>query len=110
MAKYRLLRDGVLVKVRDAGGKLVERRLRLIDFDNPENNELIVCNQWTYKAGQLEKRLDIVLLINGLPVVIGEAKNARAARGHVGRWSQPDSVRIRPHRLNSSTPSRSVRS
>lgn len=48
--------------------------VRLIDFDHPENNELIVCNQWTYKVGQLEKRFDIVLLINGLPVVIGEAK------------------------------------
>ena len=48
--------------------------VRLIDFDNPENNELIACNQWTYKVGQLEKRFDIVLLINGLPVVIGEAK------------------------------------
>ena len=48
--------------------------VRLIDFDNPENNELIVCNQLTYKVGQLDKRLDIVLLINGLPVVVGEAK------------------------------------
>lgn len=48
--------------------------VRLIDFEHPENNELIVCNQWTYKVGQLEKRFDIVLLINGLPVVIGEAK------------------------------------
>ena len=57
--------------------------VRLIDFDNPENNELIVCNQWTYKAGQLETRFDIVLLINGLPVVIGEAKNARAACGRI---------------------------
>lgn len=48
--------------------------VRLIDFENPKNNELIVCNQWTYRIGQLEKRFDIVLLINGLPVVIGEAK------------------------------------
>ncbi len=48
--------------------------VRLIDFEHLENNELIICNQWTYKVGQLEKRLDIVLLINGLPVVIGEAK------------------------------------
>ena len=48
--------------------------VRLIDFDEPTNNQLVVCNQWTYKVGQLEKRFDIVLLINGLPVVIGEAK------------------------------------
>jgi type I restriction enzyme R subunit len=48
--------------------------VRLIDFDDPTNNELIVCNQWTYKVGKLEKRFDIVLLVNGLPVVVGEAK------------------------------------
>lgn len=48
--------------------------VRLIDFDDSDNNELIVCNQWTYKVGQLEKRFDIVLLVNGMPVVIGEAK------------------------------------
>ncbi|TWT40203.1 Type I restriction enzyme EcoR124II R protein [Thalassoglobus neptunius] len=48
--------------------------VRLVDFENPTNNELIVCNQWTYKVGQLEKRFDVVLLVNGLPIIIGEAK------------------------------------
>ena len=48
--------------------------VRLIDFDNPLNNERIVCNQWTYKVGQLEKRFDVIMLVNGLPIVIGEAK------------------------------------
>ena len=48
--------------------------VRLIDFENPANNDLVVCNQWTYKLGQLEKRLDVVLLVNGLPIVVGEAK------------------------------------
>ena len=48
--------------------------VRLVDFENPANNELIACNQWTYKVGQLEKRFDVVLLVNGLPIIIGEAK------------------------------------
>jgi type I restriction enzyme R subunit len=48
--------------------------VRLIDFDDPANNDLVVCNQWTYQIGQLSKRFDIVLLVNGLPIVIGEAK------------------------------------
>jgi type I restriction enzyme R subunit len=48
--------------------------VRLIDFENPANNDSIVCNQWTYQVGQLSKRFDIVLLVNGLPIVIGEAK------------------------------------
>ena len=36
--KYKLLRDGVPVKYRDAACRLVDKRLRLIDFDHPENN------------------------------------------------------------------------
>ena len=48
--------------------------VRLFDFETPASNELIVCNQWTYKVGQLEKRFDVVLLVNGLPIIIGEAK------------------------------------
>lgn len=36
--KYKLLRDGVPVKYRDAAGRLVDKRLRLIDFDHPEKN------------------------------------------------------------------------
>ena len=48
--------------------------VRLIDFENSANNDLVVCNQWTYQVGQLLKRFDVLLLVNGLPIVIGEAK------------------------------------
>ncbi|MEW6198004.1 MAG: type I restriction endonuclease subunit R [Planctomycetota bacterium] len=48
--------------------------IRLIDAANPANNRLTVCNQWTYQAGAVEKRFDVVFLVNGLPLVIGEAK------------------------------------
>jgi len=49
-------------------------QVKLIDYEHPENNEFIVTNQWTYKSGKVEKRFDVVLLVNGFPVVIGEAK------------------------------------
>ena len=48
--------------------------VRLIDAENPGNNRLTVCNQWTYQVGTVEKRFDVVFLVNGLPLVIGEAK------------------------------------
>jgi len=48
--------------------------VRLIDFQSPGNNRLTVTNQWTYQAGSVEKRFDIVFLVNGIPIVIGEAK------------------------------------
>lgn len=48
--------------------------IRLIDFDNLDNNQYIVTCQYTYRAGATEKRPDLVLLVNGLPLVIIEAK------------------------------------
>ncbi len=48
--------------------------VRLIDAEVPSNNRLTVCNQWTYQIGTVEKRFDVVFLVNGLPIVIGEAK------------------------------------
>ena len=49
-------------------------QVKLIDFEHPENNEFIVTNQWTYQCGRVGKRFDVVLVINGFPVLIGEAK------------------------------------
>ncbi len=48
--------------------------VRLVDAANPANNNLVVTNQWTYQAGSVEKRFDVVFVVNGLPLVIGEAK------------------------------------
>ena len=49
--------------------------VRLIDFENPENNSLVVTQQYTYRAAA-EKRFDHVLLVNGMPLAVGEIKTA----------------------------------
>ena len=48
--------------------------VRLVDAANPAHNQLVVTNQWVYEAGAVEKRFDVVFVVNGLPIVIGEAK------------------------------------
>jgi len=48
--------------------------VRLLDFTQPAKNRLTVTNQWTFQSGTVEKRFDVVFLVNGLPLVIGEAK------------------------------------
>jgi len=48
--------------------------VRLIDFEHLENNQFVVTNQYTFRAGAEERRADVVLLVNGLPLVIIEAK------------------------------------
>ena len=48
--------------------------VRLLDFTQPGRNRLTVTNQWTYQTGSVTKRFDVVFVVNGLPLVIGEAK------------------------------------
>lgn len=49
--------------------------IRFFDYDDPTNNHFVVTNQWVYPQAHGGKRLDIVLLINGFPVAIGEMKS-----------------------------------
>ena len=48
--------------------------ITLIDFDDLEQNQYVVTQQYTFRAGKTEKRVDLVLLINGMPLVLIEAK------------------------------------
>jgi type I restriction enzyme R subunit len=48
--------------------------VRLIDFDNLDQNQYAVTQQFTFRAGSAERRADLMLLINGLPLVLIEAK------------------------------------
>ena len=48
--------------------------VRLIDSSNLSQNRYVVTNQWTFRSGAVEKRFDVVFLVNGLPLIIGEAK------------------------------------
>lgn len=50
--------------------------VRLIDYDDPANNSFVVTRQYTYKpAPHTERRMDIVLIVNGIPLVVGEVKS-----------------------------------
>jgi type I restriction enzyme, R subunit len=56
-------------------GELVAEPVRLIDFDDPRNNRLIMSTEVTYKVGsQKPRRYDVVLWVNGFPLVVGETK------------------------------------
>ena len=46
----------------------------IIDFDRLENNHYVVTQQFTFRAGSAERRADLVLLVNGFPLVVIEAK------------------------------------
>ena len=48
--------------------------IKLIDFDDLGQNQYVVTQQYTFRAGKTEKRADLVLFVNGMPLVLIEAK------------------------------------
>ncbi|WP_068670224.1 type I restriction endonuclease subunit R [Thermosulfurimonas dismutans] len=74
-AFHRMLVDGVTVEYRREDGSIAGAQARVIDFDDPENNDFLAVNQFTVTEGRHTRRPDIVLFVNGLPLVIIELKN-----------------------------------
>ncbi len=72
---HRFLTEGVNVTFRD-GSEDRGNYVWLIDFDNLENNEFHLLNQFTITHNQQNKRPDVILFVNGLPLVVMELKNA----------------------------------
>ena len=74
-AFHRLAVDGVTVEYRDAGGTIRGAPVRMFDFEQPSNNDWLAVNQFTVVEGNHERRPDIVLFVNGLPLAVVELKN-----------------------------------
>lgn len=72
---HKHLTEGIDVEVRTDSGIRGEK-VYIVDFNNPEQNEFLVVNQFTIIEGSKNKRPDIILFINGLPLVVIELKNA----------------------------------
>ncbi len=73
-AFHRILRDGIPVEYRRDDGSIAGDQVRLIDFDNPDANDWLAVNQFTVIEGRNNRRPDIVVFVNGLPLGIVELK------------------------------------
>lgn len=69
------LQNGLDVTFKDTKGLLRSDHVRIIDIENLENNSFQVVNQWTVVNGQAQKRADIVVFVNGLPIAVIELKS-----------------------------------
>ena len=74
-AFHRLLVEGVDVEFRNKSGEIVHDKVWLIDFANPEANEFLAVNQFTVEEGHFNRRPDVVVFINGIPLAVLELKN-----------------------------------
>ena len=75
-AFHKMLRDGVEVEYARPDGSIAGDHARLIDYNAPDANDWLAVNQFTVIEGQHNRRPDIVVFVNGLPLGLIELKNA----------------------------------
>ncbi len=74
---HKMLADGLEMDGLDRKtGRIRGYRLVLVDYENPENNDWLVVNQFTVQEGKHTRRPDVVVFLNGLPIAVIELKNA----------------------------------
>ena len=73
--RYQKIRNGIQVKFKK-DGRETRGMLRLIDFNTPENNSFIVASQMWIRGEVHWRRPDLIIFVNGLPLVFIELKNS----------------------------------
>jgi type I restriction enzyme, R subunit len=86
---HKLLVGGVPVQYQ-LDGETRGDFVRLVDWDNPERNEWLAVNQFSIKGAHHTRRPDIVLFVNGLPLVLIELKNPADQNANV--WKAYDQI------------------
>jgi type I restriction enzyme R subunit len=72
---HRYIIEGVPVEVRRSDGSISGEQARLIDFDDPDANDWLTVNQYTVIENKVNRRPDVVIFVNGLPLGVVELKN-----------------------------------
>jgi type I restriction enzyme R subunit len=72
---HRHLIEGVPLEVSRADGSIAGEYVRIIDLDDPGNNDWVAVNQFTVIENRANRRPDVVLFVNGLPLGVIELKN-----------------------------------
>ena len=75
-ATHRMIAEGVPVEYFRPDGSLGGDLVRVLDFEDPDNNDWLAVNQFTVVENRHERRADVVLFVNGLPLAVMELKNA----------------------------------
>jgi type I restriction enzyme R subunit len=89
-AVHRMLVEGVTVQYRRKDGSIAGAQARVLDFEDPDNNDWLAVNQLTIAEGRHTRRPDVVLFVNGLPLAVIELKNAADENATV--WSAFDQL------------------
>ncbi|MBA3311086.1 MAG: type I restriction endonuclease subunit R, partial [Nocardioidaceae bacterium] len=91
---HRLLTGGVPVEHRTAAGEIRTALVWLVDWDDPATNDWLVVHQYTVVEAGKNRRADVVVFLNGLPVGLLELKNPGDAHATLrGAWNQVQTYR-----------------
>lgn len=80
---HKYLTEGISVEERK-DGEIRNPRVRVIDFDHVENNEFLVVNQFAIQGPSKVRRPDVLVFVNGIPLVIFEVKSPKSLSGTIG--------------------------
>lgn len=95
--QYELVKNGVLVQFRNAKGELEKKRLKIFDFDNPENNHFLCVRELWVRGDIYRRRADIVGFVNGLPLMFIECKTIHKDIRHAFEKNFSDYKDTIPH-------------
>ncbi len=71
---YAMLRDGVNVTVRKSDGTSYDDKIKFFDFGTPSNNDFLCVSQLWIMGEMYKRRPDVILYVNGIPLIIMELK------------------------------------
>ena len=80
---HKLLTEGIDVEFRGDDGKTASTKIWLIDLGNPDANDWLAVNQLVVVENRTNRRPDVVLFVNGLPLAVLELKNAASQNATV---------------------------
>jgi type I restriction enzyme R subunit len=91
---HKLISEGVPVEYRESDGTLRTTRLWLVDFAHPESNDWAVVNQFTIVENGKNRRPDVLVVVNGMPLALLELKNPAAEHATLRTaWNQVQTYR-----------------
>ena len=98
-AFHRMLVEGVPVNYRRDDGTIAGDHVKLVDFESPDNNDWLAVNQFTIIEGQHNRRPDVILFLNGLPLGLIELKNAADENADI--WSAFNQLQTYKNQISS---------
>lgn len=72
---HKYLTDGIDIETRDSSNRIVGKKIWLFNYNDIESNNFLAVNQFTVSQKDKNRRLDIAIFINGIPLIFFELKN-----------------------------------